>query len=833
MCRWFTCTLFLGKALWLRAQASVRSIRQNLNEIEVPPTQGIRGGRSGSERARFSFSATAFSVISSLILTSTSPTALAGLSPQSVPMISLMGHVQDARGRPVPHVEVIVATFGTCDTSDTGDFQLKFPESSRTYPIKLSVSNWVVMKPNQGERGQFFAESSSVPGSPIRLTIIVAKKGDPELLSKAQLQQEILRMLKATNESRPLDHDDFIASEAKELGTTEDQLRLAVTDWLQHVQGPYETGMAASYNGEFERARTLLAQSISPTEKDLVDKYIQLANVDHLSAHFEEGVEILNKALVLQPNNAAALEALGHLYMHLQRPDLGLDPLVRALTIRNIEDGPNSVKAANTAGELGEVYSDLNRYNDADPLLRHALEVDRRALAPDSLDVAMDKYNLAEALVRENADEVSTIQESRYDEAGSLYTECIASLRRGGVNTREYLSKGLLGAGRLATTQKNYPRADDLLGEALETAKASEGSDGLNVSSANDDLATLRIMQHRLPEAESFQKEAVRIRKTLFGDSDLNYASTVEGLADVYWAEGKYEDARKCYSEVVQIRTAKLGKTYTRYSYDNFNLAQAWEREGHYGEAMESAKIALAADQQRNAPLEEFAQDYIALARIANEQSKFEESDGFVAEALAKLGDYQDADAMVPAALYCLRGQSKLELKKYDEAEEWLNKSIKMFPQSPSGIASARNCTDFLADTYYDEKRYAQAELTYADIVGMLGSSQAKATPDFARFLNNLGKTQLLEKKYADAESNCGRAVEMGRAVLPKDSTELAWYIGNLAAVKVTLKKFGEAEKLYSEALEIDNKMLPVGHPQRVSLTHGLAQAVAGANQKN
>jgi len=81
-----------------------------------------------------------------------------------------------------------------------------------------------------------------------------------------------------------------------------------------------------------------------------------------------------------------------------------------------LEKNPNHRNTAKSLNNLGEVYRNLGRFDEAEPLYHQALAIDEQTIGPEHPDTAIDLNNLATLYYNQG----------RYDEAEPLYRRALA-----------------------------------------------------------------------------------------------------------------------------------------------------------------------------------------------------------------------------------------------------------------------------------------------------------------------------------------------------------------------------------------------------------------------
>ena len=124
---------------------------------------------------------------------------------------SISGVVETLDGKRLPHVTVRVTNMGGTATTDSGEFTIRLKSGIEPGdPVQLSVSDWVITSPWEGRT---FVPKRDTDKVHVR----VVRKGDPAVLSNAQVVQQIVQGVTSQLGPRltqPANPDDFLAGKA-------------------------------------------------------------------------------------------------------------------------------------------------------------------------------------------------------------------------------------------------------------------------------------------------------------------------------------------------------------------------------------------------------------------------------------------------------------------------------------------------------------------------------------------------------------------------------------------------------------------------------------------
>lgn len=249
---------------------------------------------------------------------------------------------------------------------------------------------------------------------------------------------------------------------------------------------------------------------------------------------------------------AEMMEVVGEAYDRL-----GLyaeaEPLVRrALDLRRRAQGETHPHAAVTLGLLGWISYERGKSAEADSLLRRAVEILRLAGPDYQLALSRAQNDLGVVLDRSGA----------RDEAVGLYREALATRTR------------LLGSGHRAVgitannlaaalyRKQEYEDAVRVQEQALRALRASVGPDHQRSIIAQSNLAAMKMAAGQLASAEQEYRDLLERQRRLQGAAHPVTAHMLNSLAMVLNRNERFDEAERFGREALGIREAALGKTH-------------------------------------------------------------------------------------------------------------------------------------------------------------------------------------------------------------------------------------------------------------------------------
>lgn len=182
------------------------------------------------------------------------------------------------------------------------------------------------------------------------------------------------------------------------------------------------------------------------------------------------------------------------------------------------------VRIAALASNLGELLRALERFEEAEALLREALALDEARLPGSQASVALRLNNLALLLQDAKKDA------EKLDEAESLLRRALALDESGEPPDKAAIARDLGNLSSLLATRGKPEEAEPLLQRALKQEKELWGPDHPNVAFQLNNLAKLRLDAGHPEEAEPLLREAEEIFRRHLGAEHPHTRAVQESL---------------------------------------------------------------------------------------------------------------------------------------------------------------------------------------------------------------------------------------------------------------------------------------------------------------
>ncbi|NBC17655.1 MAG: tetratricopeptide repeat protein [Bacteroidetes bacterium] len=306
----------------------------------------------------------------------------------------------------------------------------------------------------------------------------------------------------------------------------------------------------------------------------------------------ERGVAQVDRSLRHQPVvQGQMLMTLSQVYQNLGRYDEAQPLAERALAVRRAALGDAHPDVAASLDDLADVACYRGRYAASDSLYEaaHALRV--RLLGDDHLDVANTLHDWG--LLRYYMDQQET--------AEAFLREAVAIRRQQLGDRHPDVAEGLHSLGATVAASGDLEAAEPLLREALAIRRETLGEHP-DLPANMTLLARLLQLQDRLDEAEALIREALAMQQRLL-DADHPYVgATLLSLGVLLRDKGDLPEAASSLREALTITERRLGAQHPRTLHIQHELAQVLRDRGQHDAAERLFRSTLAMRRQVQGP---------------------------------------------------------------------------------------------------------------------------------------------------------------------------------------------------------------------------------------
>jgi tetratricopeptide (TPR) repeat protein len=269
--------------------------------------------------------------------------------------------------------------------------------------------------------------------------------------------------------------------------------------------------------------------------------------------------ELLDQAAAridAQPPSHNIVEAslrytFGNAYIGLGLLEPARAQLERGVALYRAAYGPKSPSLMRALNQLGQVYKQQGRRDDAESSYRKSLEMHRELLGPDNSDTLSVQGNLGFQLMLND----------KLSEAESLLADAAERMKRAGgdANDRAELLNNLA---NLRQAQGRYAEAEATYREALADVTARMGEDHPFTLGLTNNLGSLLRTQGKFDEAIATQRKALELARKVFGPDHPDTLTLGNNFGLMLTEAGRYDEAHDVYLDTLDRRRRTLGEEH-------------------------------------------------------------------------------------------------------------------------------------------------------------------------------------------------------------------------------------------------------------------------------
>jgi len=300
----------------------------------------------------------------------------------------------------------------------------------------------------------------------------------------------------------------------------------------------------------------------------------------------DRGARQIPQSLNDQPDvKATLLGTMGNIYSELEIYEAAQPLLEESLRLRRTlqDDG---ARLAESLILLASLHERRGRPQEAEKLAREALALQRQRLGPQAAEVSKATGELAQAL----------FSQERLDEAEALFREAIALDRKLGIEGAMPAIMRRETLGLLLEARGQRTEAEAIHRETLAAARQALGPDHPDLGPMIFNLGNLMRQADRPAEAEPLLREALAIDRKALGNESPSVASDLNVLGLVLRTRGQLEEAESVLREALAIKRKALGDEHPNVPPALNNLALVLGEAGRYDQAIAFAREAVAID---------------------------------------------------------------------------------------------------------------------------------------------------------------------------------------------------------------------------------------------
>ena len=244
--------------------------------------------------------------------------------------------------------------------------------------------------------------------------------------------------------------------------------------------------------------------------------------------------------------------------------------------LANQEKRPPNRDLAGALNNLAQLYGDVGRDADAEPMYKRAIAIMEKAVGLDSAALAPELSNLAALYERQR----------RYVEAEPLFKRALALSEKSLGPNHPDVGKYLNNLGTLYERQDRHADSEPLFKRALAIYEKAVGPDHPAVATLVNNLGQVYKAEGREADAEPLIRRSLAIREARLGRDHPDVARSLNNLADLYQRQRRYADAEPLFKRALAIREQAVGPDHPDTIASLNNLASLYQAEGRAIDAL-------------------------------------------------------------------------------------------------------------------------------------------------------------------------------------------------------------------------------------------------------
>jgi serine/threonine-protein kinase len=332
---------------------------------------------------------------------------------------------------------------------------------------------------------------------------------------------------------------------------------------------------------------------------------------------------------------------------------------------------------------IGNVYLGLGHAGDAEPLIQQALAI-RRALTPESVDVASSLYSLNQVFEKKGDLEKSE----------ALARQSLAMNRKLGGDDSLETAVSHCSLGHILQLKGELTAAEQSFQRCLQIRIARLGRDSEWVAPPLDNLGLIAQRRNDYARAEALLREALQIVRRTLGDDHPRYIQYLKHLAEAMYDKGDLRAAEDLSRQSLELHRRVLGPehpdTIDAMSFRGVFLLET----GRLDEAQKVLQNVLELDRKLRPNHSYVGNDLENLGRLAMQRQQFAEAGSYLREALAIYERTYPPGSGFIASGWTLLGRALLAQQQPQEAEAAFDKAIASwqieYDRNSPGYAMAR-----------------------------------------------------------------------------------------------------------------------------------------------
>jgi tetratricopeptide (TPR) repeat protein/TolB-like protein len=312
-------------------------------------------------------------------------------------------------------------------------------------------------------------------------------------------------------------------------------------------------------------------ENLAKASPDNADVQSALATLYEQTGDIAKATEYNRKILVANPNDINATLAMGRLAIKSGKPQAGLDPLNRALTLSIQLDSQE--QKATSLHLIGLAYWKMNKPEEALRNYQEELAMWRQIGQKVGIALSVNEIGKMQALLGNNKAALSSFQEA-------------LTIRRD-IGDRRGLGDSLIDLGNFLDDRGDHDQALKNYKEALQIQR-DIGNETLQATCLNN-IGAVYFEKAQYEDARTYYQQALQLREKSKLPGDI--VNSVFNLAEVSVRIGEYDQAVAQYMRALELYRSMDDARGA--AIDSYTLGTMFDYQGRFGAAVNSKQEAF------------------------------------------------------------------------------------------------------------------------------------------------------------------------------------------------------------------------------------------------
>lgn len=410
--------------------------------------------------------------------------------------------------------------------------------------------------------------------------------------------------------------------------------------------------------------------------------------------------EMLRGAPVLQ---ARMFDALGQIYQNLERYDEAERLLTLALTLRRGALGREHMDVAQSLDHLGTYHRYNAAYALAESLYHESLAIKRRLVGPDHPEIATTLGLLGYLMP----------YVAKGEESERFYRHALDMERRSLPVGHLRISTSLINHASALSRLARFDEAEAELRDGVRMRESHQANDPASMAEAKVRLADfLANVRGSDAAAEPLYRESLALQRRVYGPRHMRLAHVLSSLADLHERQGKPAEAEKLLREILSTARASFGAPSGAIAWSMGALAGFLQRQKRYAEAESLRREEIAEYRAALGPEHPTVAGSLAeLGGLLTDLGRYQEADRLLVEAFNRREKASGPTHNHLPYFLTKRAHLFAVQRRYEEAEAQLKRAMSIAePQWPDNHETTRLVLRGFVDLYAAWGRHADAD---------------------------------------------------------------------------------------------------------------------------